>query len=118
MVVPYLESGFGSVETMALSANNMVIDCIMVAVLILLFAFFFGRTNKKIVPLYMAGYNMGDDLTFMNAMKGETPISLRNWYMESYFGEFKMNVIGVAATAVCIVGALGVIVGQMLGGGM
>jgi len=118
MVVPYLEAGFGSVETLALSANNMIIDCIMVAVLVLLFAFFFGRTNKKIVPLYMAGYNMGDDLTFMNSMKGETPISLRNWYMESYFGETKMNVIGVACTAVVIVAALGVIVGQMLGGGM
>ena len=116
MVVPYLESGFGSVETMALSANNMVIDCIMVAVLVLLFAFFFGRTNKKIVPLYMAGYNMGDDLTFMNAMKGETPVSLRNWYMESYFGEIKMNVIGVAVTSVIIVAGLGVIVGQILGG--
>jgi ech hydrogenase subunit A len=118
MVVPYLESGFGSVETMALSANNMVIDCIMVAVLVLLFAFFFGRTNKRIVPLYMAGYNMGDNLTFMNAMKGETAVSLRNWYMESYFGEFKMNVIGVAITSVMIVGSIGIIVGQMLGGGM
>ena len=66
----------------------------------------------------MAGYNMGDDLTFMNAMKGETPVSLRNWYMESYFGEFKMNVIGVAITSVMIVGSIGIIVGQMLGGGM
>ena len=118
MVVPYLEKGFGSVETMALSANNMIIDCIMVAVLVLLFAFFFGRTNKRIVPLYMAGYNMGDNLTFMNAMKGETAVSLRNWYMESYFGEFKMNVIGVAITSVMIVGSIGIIVGQMLGGGM
>jgi hypothetical protein len=36
--------------------------------------------------------------------------------MESYFGEIKMNVIGVSVTSVIIVGALGVIVGQMLGG--
>ncbi len=116
LLVPYLEGNFGSVDTLALSANNMVILCIMVAVLVLLFAFFFGKTNKKIVPLYMAGYNMGDDLTFMNAMKGETAVSLRNWYMESYFGEFKMNVIGVIATSIIIVATVGIVIGTL--GGM
>ena len=116
LLVPYLEGNFGSVETLALSANNMVIMVIMVAVLVLLFAFFFGKTNKKIVPLYMAGYNMGDDLTFMNAMKGQTAVSLRNWYMESYFGEFKMNVIGVITTSVIIVATVGIVIGTL--GGM
>ncbi len=94
----------------------MIIMCIMVAVLVLLFAFFFGRTNKKIVPIYMAGYNTGDDLTFTNAFKGSTAVSLRNWYMESYFGEIKMNVIGVIATSVIILVALGIVVGTL--GGM
>ena len=116
LLVPYLEGNFGSVETLALSANNMIIMCIMVAVLVLLFAFFFGRTNKKIVPIYMAGYNTGDDLTFTNAFKGSTAVSLRNWYMESYFGEIKMNVIGVIATSVIILVALGIVVGTL--GGM
>ena len=116
MLVPYLEGTFGSVETLALSANNMVIMCIMVAVLVLLFAFFFGRTNKKIVPLYMAGYNTGDNLSFTNSMKGETAVSLRNWYMESYFGEIKMNVIGVVTTSVIIVIAVGIVIGTL--GGM
>ncbi len=87
MVVPYLEVTFGAVDTLALSANNMIIMVIMVAVIVLLFAFFFGKTKKRIVPIYMAGYNTGDDLTFMNSMKGTTAVSLRNWYMESYFGE-------------------------------
>ncbi|MEG0156627.1 MAG: NADH-quinone oxidoreductase subunit L, partial [Anaerovoracaceae bacterium] len=74
MVIPYLEGGFGIVETLALSANNMILMCIMVAVLVLLFAFFFGRTTKRIVPIYMAGVNKGDDLTFVNAMQGSTPV--------------------------------------------
>ena len=64
----------------------------------------------------MAGYNMGDDLTFMNSMKGETAVSLRNWYMESYFGEFKMNVIGVIATSIIIVATVGIVIGTL--GGM
>ncbi len=101
---------------MALSENNMIIMVIMIAVLILLFAFLFGRTTKKIVPIYMAGVNTGDDLTFINSMEGKTEVSLRNWYMEGYFGEFKMNVIGVITTGIVIVVAIGMVAGAMLGG--
>ena len=72
----------------------------MIAVIVLLFIFFFGRTNKKIVPIYMNGVNEGDNLSFKNAFQGPTEVGLRNWYMESYFGEVKMNVIGCVATAV------------------
>ena len=80
IVVPFLSDTFGTVETMALSENNMIIMVIMVAVLILLFAFLFGRTTKRIVPLYMAGVNTGDDLSFIDSMQGKTQVSLRNWY--------------------------------------
>lgn len=116
MLIPYLEVGFGAVEALALSANNMIIMCIMIAVLVLLFAFFFGRTTKKIVPIYMSGVNKGDNLTFVNSMQGDTPVALRNWYLNGYFGEFKMNVIGVIATSVTIVVAMGMVVGSILGG--
>lgn len=116
MVIPYLSDTFGTVETMALSENNMIIMVIMIAVLILLFAFLFGRTTKKIVPIYMAGVNTGDDLTFINSMEGKTAVSLRNWYMEGYFGEFKMNVIGVITTGIVLVVAIGMVAGAMLGG--
>lgn len=116
IVVPFLSDTFGTVETMALSENNMIIMVIMVAVLILLFAFLFGRTTKRIVPLYMAGVNTGDDLSFIDSMQGKTQVSLRNWYMEGYFGEFKMNVIGVVATGIVLVIAIGMVVGAMLGG--
>jgi ech hydrogenase subunit A len=92
---------------------------IMVAVLVLLFAFFFGRTKKRIVPIYMAGVNQGDNLTFEDSMFQPKPVSLRNWYMESYFGEFKMNVIGVVTTSVVILGFIGMVVGALIGyGGM
>ena len=60
---------------------------------------FYGKTNKKIVPIYMAGANLGDDLTFRNSMQQSTEVSLRNWYMEDYFSEKRMNLIGVIAIA-------------------
>lgn len=122
MIVPYLAGAtvFGTVvDTLPLANSNMVVMVIMVAVLVLLFAFFFGRTKKKIVPIYMAGINQGDDLSFEDAMFQAKPVSLRNWYMESYFGEFKMNVIGVAITSVVILGYIGMVVGALIGyGGM
>jgi hypothetical protein len=36
--------------------------------------------------------------------------------MESYFGEFKMNVIGVIATSIIIVATVGIVIGTL--GGM
>ena len=117
MIVPYLAGPtvFGiSVDTLPLADSNMMTMVIMVAVLVLLFAFFFGRTKKRIVPIYMAGVNQGDDLTFEDAMFQPKPVALRNWYMESYFGEFKMNVIGVATTSVIILGFIGMVVGALI----
>ena len=88
----------------------------MIAVIVLLFVFFFGRTNKKIVPLYMAGVNEGDNLTFVNAFQAPQAVGLKNWYMESYFGEVKMNVIGCVATAIIEVACIVVIAAMSLGG--
>jgi len=118
IVVPFLEGIFGSVDKLALSVNNMIIMCIMVAVIVLLFAFFFGRTNKRIVPIYMGGVNEGDDLSFVGSMEQREEVSLRNWYMNGYFGEFKMNVIGVVSTSAVIVITIGMVVGSMMMGGM
>ncbi|MGI6722385.1 MAG: NADH-quinone oxidoreductase subunit L [Anaerovoracaceae bacterium] len=116
MIVPYLEGAFGSADNLALSSNDMMIMVIMVAALVLLVAFGFGKTKRKIVPIYMGGYNTGDDLHFYNAFKQPEHVSLRNWYMESYFGEYKMNLIGVLITSVTIVISWGLIAYQMLGG--
>lgn len=116
MIIPYLSNTFVSVDALALSSNDMMIMCVMVAVLVILFAFGFGRSKKRQVHLYMAGVNRGDDLTFINSMQQSQDVSLRNWYMNNYFGETKMNVIGVIITAVIIVISWGLVVSQMFGG--
>ncbi len=114
LVVPYLESIYPSVAVLALSSGNMYIMSAMLALVVLLPLLFYGKTNKRIVPIYMSGVNMGDDLTFRNSMEQPTAVSLRNWYMEGYFEEKKMNVIGIIATTVVIITVFAILLGGVL----
>ncbi|MDR2355368.1 MAG: NADH-quinone oxidoreductase subunit L [Clostridiales Family XIII bacterium] len=106
VVVPYISDVFFGADTaritaMLLNSENMTIMAILVAVIVLLPLFFYGNTKKKLVPIYLAGAGLGDDLRYMGSMQKETEFKLRNWYMEGYFDEKRMNLIGVIAT--CIV---------------
>ncbi|MBR0597604.1 NADH-quinone oxidoreductase subunit L [Sinanaerobacter chloroacetimidivorans] len=114
MIVPFLKVIYSSVAALALSSSNMYIMSAMLALVILLPLLFYGKTNKKIVPIYMAGANMGDDLTFKGSMDKDISVSLKNWYMEGYFGEKKMNVIGVITTVVVIITAFSILLGGVL----
>lgn len=116
MIVPLLGTVFGETAVLALSSNNMILMVIIVVVIVMLFAFLFNKTEKKIVPIYMAGVNEGDNLTYEGSMQADVKVSLRNWYMESYFGEKKMSVIGCAVTIAVMVAAFGMIIGSMIGG--
>lgn len=114
MLVPYLEVIFGGLSSMVLSADNMIIMVVMIAVIVLLTGLFFGKTNKKIVPIYLAGVNEGDNLTYKGSMDKDIEFKLRNWHMEKYFGEKKMNLIGgIACTAMLIVG-IGIMAGTLI----
>jgi len=64
----------------------------------LMVAFFFGKTKKKIVPIYLSGENAGDNLTFRNSLKQPQQAALKNWYMETYFAEKRMNKYGIIST--------------------
>ncbi len=68
------------------------------------------------MPVTCAGAGKGDNLTYVGSMQKDTQVVLRNWYMESYFGEVKMNVIGVITTSVAIVISIGLVLGSMIGG--
>jgi ech hydrogenase subunit A len=107
-LLPYLDGvfsgGLTESQSMALSSDNMLIMVILVALIIVLPLLFYGHTKKRIVPLYMAGANEGDNLTFYGSMGKDVPVSLRNWYMEGIFKEKLMNRIGIIAT--CIIFAM------------
>ncbi|MDO4745771.1 MAG: proton-conducting transporter membrane subunit [Bacillota bacterium] len=114
MLVPYLEVVFGGLSSMILSADNMIIMVVMIAVLVLLTGLFFGKTNKKIVPIYLSGANKGDNLSFEGSLGEPVEFKLRNWHMESYFGEKKMNLIGGIATTIMLVVGIGIMVGTLI----
>ena len=77
----------------------------MIAVIVLLAAMFFGKSKKEKVPIYLAGANTGDNRTYYGAMQKEVEFTLRNWYMDKYFNEHRMNVVGdVLTTAMIIIG--------------
>ena len=119
-LVPYLEGAFGGAVSGILSSSNMLIMVIMLAVLVLLAAMFFGKSKKEQVPIYLAGVNTGDNRTYYGSMQKEVEFSLRNWHMESIFGEHKMNVIGdILATAMLVIG-IGYVVATLVSliGGM
>ena len=108
--VPYLENAFVAGDLSLLDSSNLIIMTIIVAIVVLMVVFFFGKTKKRIVPIYLSGENKGDDLTFRNSLKQPQAAALRNWYMESYFGERKMNLIGIIST-VTVIGATLILIG-------
>ena len=106
-LIPYLRgvfsfSGASGDSLTALSSDNLYIMVVMVALILILPLLFYGRTNKKIVPIYMAGAGEGDNLTYQGAMQKDVTVTLRNWYMEGIFNEKRMNRIGIVATCITL----------------
>lgn len=105
MLVPYLEIVFGGLSGAIMAQSNMVIMVAMVAFIVLLAVLFFGKSKKNIVPIYLSGVNAGDNRTYYGSMQKDVEFSLRNWHLEKYFGEHKMNLIGgVLCTAMLVMG--------------
>jgi ech hydrogenase subunit A len=100
-VVPYLGMAFSGIAEktfQVLQTDNMIIMMIMVVLIVVLALLLYGHTNKRVAPLYMAGVNEGDDLTYVGAMQKDVPVALRNWYFEEMFPEKSMNRIGLIVT--------------------
>ena len=101
-VVPYL-SRFYPAVTEVISHENLIIMSSMVVLLVVLPMLAFGRSNRKLVHTNLSGENMGDDLTFRGSMDIPVPVSLRNWYMNDWFGEKKMTTVGGVLSIAAIV---------------
>ena len=113
MLVPYLEATFGAAAGI-MSSGNMLIMVIMVAVIVLIALFGFGKSKKPQVPIYLAGANTGDNRSYYGSMQQEVQFSLRNWHMEEYFGEKKMNLIGGVLCVVMLVIGIGYMVATLI----
>ena len=113
-LVPYLTATFGGVAENLLAPGNMIIMVIMLAVLVLLAAMYFGKSKKEQVPIYLSGVNTGDNRSYYGSMQKEIEFSTRNWYMESIFGEHKMNVVGDVLSVVMLVLGIGFVIAELI----
>jgi ech hydrogenase subunit A len=108
-IIPYLTNvvfpGVSqSIMTMyTMPHETMVIVSCLVAFMVILPIFFYGKTKKRITHIYLSGTGRGDDLTYQGAMEKEIQFGHRNWYMDGYFNERKMNVIGVSVCSAVLV---------------
>lgn len=107
LAVPWIEHAFGtgapSLELM--QVNNLYLLLIMLVAIVLIFIPFFGRTCGREVPNYMSGVNI-DDASYVGSFGAPVNVTLRNWYMESWFGEDRIRKVGEIVTAVVIVACI------------
>lgn len=114
LIEPYLNSVYGK-GLISLSQGNLRIMSLMLGMLVILpVGMLFPHKEVKIVPVYLSGANVGDNLKFADAMGGSRDLSLRNYYMEDYFGEKRLLPFGVLLSTSLLVYAFAVIIGGLI----
>jgi ech hydrogenase subunit A len=110
IINPYLTELFGQIPAPD-TFNVMIIFVIMLGLLILLpaglFYFAFVNKNYKRVGTYLGGGNI-DHITFEGAMASTQTIQLKNYYLEKYFGEDRLFMIGVLVSLTLVFVMFGV----------
>jgi ech hydrogenase subunit A len=110
IINPYLAERFGSVPTPD-TFNVMMIFLMMLGLLVFLplglFYFAFVNKNYKRVGTYLGGANI-DNITFEGAMASTRSIELKNYYLEKYFGEGRLFIVGVLVSVTLIFVMFGV----------
>ena len=110
VINPYLTERFGSVPAPD-TFNVMMIFLMMLGLVILLpvglFYFAYVNKNHKRVGTYLGGANI-DNITFEGAMASTQNIELRNYYLEKYFGEGRLLLVGVLVSLTLIFVMFGV----------
>lgn len=103
-LVPYLTNLFGTDVLTPIGSSDVKIMIIMLGMLLVIpisFIPIYKQDKRRIVPIYMAGENTGDNETFYGFSGDVRKVELRNWYLESYFGTAKLAFWSNIA-AICI----------------
>ena len=114
-IEPYLNTQFTAQMGAVISEGNIKIMSLMLGMVLLIPLGLFGFVTLKedrIVTSYMGGVNQGDNRYFTDSLGRKKSLYLSNWYMEKYFNEARLNMIGVIATSAVII----VIFSMALGG--
>ena len=101
MVIPYLGMIYHA-TTEVIAQSNLWIMSLMVFLIIILPLRFGKSRNKKQVVTNLSGENLGHDVTYRGVAGHVVPVSLRNWYLESWFGEERMKLLGYTACLACV----------------
>lgn len=117
-LVPYLTDLFGKSSLIPIGTSDVKIMLYMLSMLIILpisFIPIYKRDKRRIVPIYMAGENTGDNETFHGSIGVTRKVELRNWYMEGYFGVKKISLwSNLIAIGILCVGVI-LLVGGLAG---
>lgn len=109
-VSPYLANSYRSVVEV-ISRGNFLIMGVMVLILVgLPFRFGKGRKKKQVIT-QLSGRNNGDNMSYIATTGIVAPVTLRNWYMESWFGEKRMLLCGFTICLGCMLMAFAILVG-------
>lgn len=111
---PYLLSVFGQPVDPIFATFGTAYVCVLLAMLAFMIVVpipFFNKTKKKVKDNYMSGINNGDNASYVGSMGANVNVTLRNWYMEEWFGEDRIGKIGTVVTISIMVIAFLLIVG-------
>ena len=91
IVEPYINSVFLHANQ-TLSDDNMIIAAMLtVLVAVVLFAGL-GKSSARKVDVYLSGVSVNnEERVYRNSLSATTKAEARNWYMQDYFGEAKLN---------------------------
>jgi ech hydrogenase subunit A len=100
--------------------NYLLIMCIVVVLLIVVFALRFARPPKGRgnATVYMSGVGINSDTrTYRDSLGGETQATQRNWYLAKWFGDIRLertgSVLCVVVMAIGFVVSFAVMGGQL-----
>ena len=103
LVEPYLYVVYGSLS-FPISFDNLIIAGIAVILMIIVIFAGLGHSTARKVDVYLAGVSVdNNNRTFKNSLSGVTQATARNWYMEDWLGEQRLDIFGTVACSVFII---------------
>ena len=109
-VIPYLEVTYQTNMDVIARSNLLIMSMMVILLVVLPLRFGKGRKQKQVVT-NLAGENSGDNLSYRGAAGQTIPVTLRNWYMEKWFGEAKMKLCGFILCGSCLLIEFAIILG-------